>query len=70
MVWGQYQARDSPVTHNVFVHHFTACGAELYGNWSRSWETKVDTSSACLVLPREFFDTVRGGKHTHVFINV
>lgn len=57
LVW-YYQPTDLPDYHRILIENFNLCGVNLMSNWSTVWPVLIDTGSACLTLPSEFYDTL------------
>jgi hypothetical protein len=55
--WGAVQPPLGPGVPSLPLAQLHFCGASLLANWSNYWYADVDTTSTCLTLPRQMYDT-------------
>lgn len=70
LMWSSPQATEYPSYHETFLYNLQICDRQLQSNWSHTYDVVVDTASACVSLPKEFYDSFAAWFNTSVHLTI
>jgi hypothetical protein len=53
--WAERYSTMTRINHHLQMYNLQVCNVSIFGEYSSSWDAVIDTGSACLGLPTEFF---------------